>query len=136
PRPPGRHGNPAPGPALRAGARGERGRRHRGEVGPPSGTGGRDAAALVGPRPGLLPLERTSFMKANCWFGTGRLGVVDVPDPKVLNPRDAVVRITLTAICGSDLHLWDGFVPAMEPGDILGHEFMGEVVEVGSAVKN
>src|SRR5690349_11197808 len=75
-------------------------------------------------------------MKANCWFGTGRLGVVDVPDPKILNPRDAVVRITLTAICGSDLHLWDGFVPTMELGDILGHEFMGEVVEVGSGVKN
>jgi threonine dehydrogenase-like Zn-dependent dehydrogenase len=75
-------------------------------------------------------------MKATCWFGTGRLRVVDVPEPKVLNPRDAVVRITLTAICGSDLHLWDGFVPTMEPGDILGHEFMGEVVEVGGAVKN
>jgi len=75
-------------------------------------------------------------MKANCWFGTSNLRVVDVPDPQVLNPRDAVVRITLTAICGSDLHLWDGFVPAMEPGDILGHEFMGEIVELGSAVKN
>src|SRR5690349_3212146 len=86
--------------------------------------------------PALVTLERKHFMKANCWFGTGRLGVVDVPDPKVLNPRDAVVRITLTAICGSDLHLWDGFVPTMEPGDILGHEFMGEVVEVGAGVKN
>jgi threonine dehydrogenase-like Zn-dependent dehydrogenase len=75
-------------------------------------------------------------MKANCWFGTGRLRVVDVPEPKILNPRDAIVRITLTAICGSDLHLYDGFVPTMEPGDILGHEFMGEIVEVGSAVKN
>ncbi len=75
-------------------------------------------------------------MKANCWFGTGRLRVVDVPDPKILNPRDAVVRITLTAICGSDLHLYDGFIPTMEPGDILGHEFMGEIVELGSAVTN
>jgi threonine dehydrogenase-like Zn-dependent dehydrogenase len=75
-------------------------------------------------------------MKANCWFGTTRLSVVDVPDPVILNPRDAIVRITLTAICGSDLHLYDGFIPAMEPGDILGHEFMGEVVEVGSGVKN
>jgi len=75
-------------------------------------------------------------MKANCWFCTSNLRVGDVPDPQVLNPRDAVVRITLTAICGSDLHLWDGFVPAMEPGDILGHEFMGEIVELGSAVKN
>src|SRR5690349_10312020 len=74
-------------------------------------------------------------MKANCWFGTGRLGVVDVPDPKILNPRDAVVRITLTAICGSDLHLYDGFIPTMQPGDILGHEFMGDVVEVGRAVR-
>jgi threonine dehydrogenase-like Zn-dependent dehydrogenase len=75
-------------------------------------------------------------MKANCWFGTGRLQVVDVPDPKVINPRDAVVQITLTAICGSHLHLYDGFIPTMEPGDILGHEFMGRVVELGTAVKN
>jgi threonine dehydrogenase-like Zn-dependent dehydrogenase len=75
-------------------------------------------------------------MKANCWYGTNRLSVVDVPDPVILNPRDAIVRITLTAICGSDLHLYDGFIPTMEPGDILGHEFMGEVVEVGSGVKN
>jgi PhoPQ-activated pathogenicity-related protein len=58
-------------------------------------------------------------MKANCWFATNRLRVVDVPDPKALNPRDAVVRITLTAICGSDLHLWNGFVLTMEPGDVL-----------------
>ncbi|MFL5244463.1 MAG: zinc-dependent alcohol dehydrogenase [Gemmataceae bacterium] len=75
-------------------------------------------------------------MKANCWYGTGKVQVVDVPDPTILNPRDAIVRITSTAICGSDLHLFDGYVPTMEPGDILGHEFMGEVVEVGSAVKN
>jgi threonine dehydrogenase-like Zn-dependent dehydrogenase len=75
-------------------------------------------------------------MKANCWFGTRDLRVIDVPDPKVINPRDAVIRVTSTAICGSDLHLYNGYIPAMEPGDILGHEFMGEVVEVGSAVKN
>jgi threonine dehydrogenase-like Zn-dependent dehydrogenase len=75
-------------------------------------------------------------MKANCWFGTNDVRVVDVPDPKVLNPRDAVVRITSTAICGSDLHLVDGFVPTMEAGDILGHEFMGEIVELGPGVKN
>ena len=62
--------------------------------------------------------------------------VVDVPDPKILNPRDAIVKVTLTAICGSDLHLYNGFVPTLEKGDILGHEFMGEVVEIGSAVKN
>ena len=58
-----------------------------------------------------------------------------VPDPKILNPRDAIVRITLTAICGSDLHLLDGFIPTMKRGDILGHEFMGEVVDVGAENK-
>src|SRR5438067_5137324 len=75
-------------------------------------------------------------MKALCWFGTTDVRVEDVPEPKILNPRDAVVRITRTAICGSDLHLYDGFVPTMEKGDILGHEFMGEVAEVGNEVKN
>jgi threonine dehydrogenase-like Zn-dependent dehydrogenase len=75
-------------------------------------------------------------MKANCWFGKHDVRVVDVPDPKILNPRDAIVKITSTAICGSDLHLYDGYVPTMEKGDILGHEFMGEVVEAGSGVKN
>ena len=62
-----------------------------------------------------------------------RCRVEQVPDPKILNPRDAIIKITLTAICGSDLHLYDGFIPTMKSGDILGHEFMGEVVEVGSA---
>lgn len=75
-------------------------------------------------------------MKANCWYGKGRLSVEEVPDPKILDPRDAVVKISSTAICGSDLHLYNGFMPTMEKGDILGHEFMGEVVEVGSKVKN
>ena len=70
-------------------------------------------------------------MKANCWMGANRVEVRDVPDPKILNRCDAIVRITSTAICGSDLHLYDGYVPTMEKGDILGHEFMGEVVEVG-----
>jgi threonine dehydrogenase-like Zn-dependent dehydrogenase len=70
-------------------------------------------------------------MKATCWMGTNRVEVREVPDPQILNPRDAVVRITSTAICGSDLHLLDGYIPTMEKGDILGHEFMGEVVEVG-----
>ncbi|HVL27621.1 MAG TPA: zinc-dependent alcohol dehydrogenase [Acidimicrobiales bacterium] len=70
-------------------------------------------------------------MKANCWMGALRVEVTDVPDPKILNRRDAIVRVTSTAICGSDLHLYGGFVPTMEKGDILGHEFMGEVVEVG-----
>src|SRR4051812_4349950 len=70
-------------------------------------------------------------MKANCWFDQYDVRVEDVPDPKILDPRDAVVKITSTAICGSDLHLYDGYIPTMEKGDILGHEFMGEVVEVG-----
>jgi threonine dehydrogenase-like Zn-dependent dehydrogenase len=75
-------------------------------------------------------------MKANCWMGKKRVEVQDVPDPKILSPRDAIVRITSTAICGSDLHLYNGFVPTMEKGDVLGHEFMGEVVEVGKGVSN
>src|SRR5687767_15687094 len=75
-------------------------------------------------------------MKAVCWDGVNKIGVHQVPDPTILNPRDAIVRITSTAICGSDLHLLDGFIPAMMPGDILGHEFMGEVVEVGRGVGN
>lgn len=75
-------------------------------------------------------------MKALCWYGTEDVRVETVPDPKILDPRDAVIKITATAICGSDLHLYDGFMPTMEKGDVLGHEPMGEVVEVGSAVKN
>jgi threonine dehydrogenase-like Zn-dependent dehydrogenase len=75
-------------------------------------------------------------MKAVCWMGKRRVRVRDVPDPKILNSQDAIVRITSTAICGSDLHLFNGFVPTMESGDVLGHEFMGEVVEVGRGVKN
>jgi threonine dehydrogenase-like Zn-dependent dehydrogenase len=75
-------------------------------------------------------------MKANCWEGKRKMSVEDVPDPKILNSRDAIVRITSTAICGSDLHLYNGFVPTMEAGDIVGHEFMGEVMEVGPGVRN
>lgn len=75
-------------------------------------------------------------MKALCWMGTNDVRVETVPDPKILNDRDAIVKITSTAICGSDLHLLDGYVPTMESGDIMGHEPMGEVVEVGSGVKN
>ena len=75
-------------------------------------------------------------MKATCWMGPRRMEVREVPDPTILNKRDAIVKITSTAICGSDLHLYNGFLPMMEPGDIMGHEFMGEVVEVGSEVKN
>ncbi|HEY0368826.1 MAG TPA: zinc-dependent alcohol dehydrogenase [Chthoniobacterales bacterium] len=74
-------------------------------------------------------------MKANCWYDAKDVRVEEVPDPKVLDPRDAIVKITSTAICGSDLHLYDGYIPTMEKGDILGHEFMGEVVEIGREVK-
>ncbi|MFC3861563.1 zinc-dependent alcohol dehydrogenase [Deinococcus antarcticus] len=74
-------------------------------------------------------------MKAIVWQGVNKVGVENVPDPTLLLPTDAIVKITSTAICGSDLHLLDGFIPSMEKGDILGHEFMGEVVEVGKAVK-
>ncbi|HYP07028.1 MAG TPA: zinc-dependent alcohol dehydrogenase [Bryobacteraceae bacterium] len=74
-------------------------------------------------------------MKANCWHGKKDVRVERVPDPQILNEQDAIIRITSTAICGSDLHLYNGFVPSMEPGDILGHEFMGEVVDIGRGVK-
>ena len=66
----------------------------------------------------------------------GKMEVREVPDPEILNQRDCIVRITSTAICGSDLHLYNGFLPMMEPGDIMGHEFMGEVVEVGREVRD
>jgi threonine dehydrogenase-like Zn-dependent dehydrogenase len=75
-------------------------------------------------------------MRANCWYGKQDVRVEQVPDPKILNRRDAIVKISSTAICGSDLHLYNGFIPTMEKGDILGHEFMGELVEVGPDVKN
>src|SRR4051812_329163 len=75
-------------------------------------------------------------MRAVCWEGKKKVKVNTVPDPTILNPRDAIIRVTSTAICGSDLHLYNGRFPLMEAGDILGHEFMGEVVELGPAVKN
>jgi threonine dehydrogenase-like Zn-dependent dehydrogenase len=75
-------------------------------------------------------------MKALCWYGRRDVRIEDVPDPTLINPRDAIIRVTSTAICGSDLHLYDGFIPTMHAGDVLGHEFMGEVVEVGSGVSN
>jgi threonine dehydrogenase-like Zn-dependent dehydrogenase len=74
-------------------------------------------------------------MKANCWMGKKNVEVQTVPDPRILNQRDCIVKITSTAICGSDLHLYNALIPFMEPGDILGHEFMGEVMEVGRDVK-
>ena len=73
-------------------------------------------------------------MRAVCWHAPRDIRVETVPDPTLLNPRDAIVRVTATAICGSDLHLYNGFIPTMRAGDVLGHEFMGEVVEVGAGV--
>ncbi|TMC89175.1 MAG: glutathione-dependent formaldehyde dehydrogenase [Chloroflexi bacterium] len=75
-------------------------------------------------------------MRALCWYGIHKVRVENVPDPEIINPRDAIIKITSTAICGSDLHLYDGYIPAMKPGDILGHEFMGEVVDIGKGVEN
>lgn len=75
-------------------------------------------------------------MKALCWMGKNLVETLTVPDPQLLNPRDAIIKVTRTAICGSDLHLFDGFIPTMEQGDVLGHEFMGIVEEVGPAVHN
>jgi threonine dehydrogenase-like Zn-dependent dehydrogenase len=75
-------------------------------------------------------------MRAVCWQGTHNIQVETVPDPKILNPRDAIIKVTTTAICGSDLHLYNGLNPTMKKGDIMGHEFMGEVVEIGPSVKN
>lgn len=75
-------------------------------------------------------------MKATCWMGARNVQVETVPDPAILNAHDAIVRVTSTAICGSDLHLYNGFIPTMRKGDVLGHEFMGEVVEVGKDVRN
>jgi threonine dehydrogenase-like Zn-dependent dehydrogenase len=74
-------------------------------------------------------------MKANCWYGKQDMRVVDVPDPKILNKKDAIVKVSSAAICGSELHLYNGFVPTMEQGDVMGHEFMGEIVEIGPEVK-
>src|SRR5205823_2888543 len=78
--------------------------------------------------------EGSGRVRANTWAGRNKVEVRDVPDPKILNKRDAIVRITSTAICGSDLHLVDGYVPTTQDGDVMGHEFMGEVVEVGPGV--
>src|SRR5580698_11473256 len=82
------------------------------------------------------PLIWRSNMRALCWHGKGDVRVDTVPDPRIQHPRDAIIKITACAICGSDLHLLDGYQPTMEKGDILGHENMGEVVELGSEVTN
>jgi threonine dehydrogenase-like Zn-dependent dehydrogenase len=75
-------------------------------------------------------------MRATCWMGKKNVSVERVPDPQILNARDAIVKVTATTICGSDLHLYNGYMPTMQKGDILGHEFMGEVVELGKGVTN
>src|SRR3954453_20192751 len=84
----------------------------------------------------LRAAGKDTSMKATCWMGTTSVEVLDVPDPKILNSRDAIVEISSTAICGSDLHLYDHYVPTMKRGDVLGHEFMGRIVETGRDVKN
>ena len=75
-------------------------------------------------------------MKALVWNGVNELGVEQVPDPRIINDGDAIVKVTLSSVCGSDLHLLGGYIPAMRAGDVLGHEFLGEVVEVGPGVQN
>ena len=75
-------------------------------------------------------------MKALCWTGINKLAVETVPDPQILNTEDIIVKVRLSTTCGSDLHLLGGYIPAMRAGDILGHEFMGEVAEVGPGVRN
>src|SRR4026207_287286 len=74
-------------------------------------------------------------MKALCWHGKGDMRYDTVPDPKIEEPRDAIIKVTACAICGSDLHIFDGVIPGMQSGDVLGHETMGEVVEVGAENK-
>lgn len=75
-------------------------------------------------------------MRALTWHGVHDVRVDNVPDPEIVNPRDCIIKVTSTAICGSDLHLYDGVIPTLQPGDVLGHEFMGEVVEVGPGAKD
>jgi threonine dehydrogenase-like Zn-dependent dehydrogenase len=74
-------------------------------------------------------------VKALCWEGVNKLAVERVPDPQILNDQDAIVKVTLTTTCGSDLHLINGFIPTMQSGDVIGHEFMGEIVDVGPGVR-
>src|SRR5205823_14509744 len=74
-------------------------------------------------------------MKALCWHGKGDMRCDTVPDPTIEGPRDAIIRVTATAICGSDLHMYDGIIPGMHSGDVVGHEAMGVVIEVGREVK-
>src|SRR4029079_18210230 len=80
--------------------------------------------------PNILSWE--ILMKALTWHGKNDIRCDTVPDPKIEDGRDAIIRVTACAICGSDLHIFDGVISGMEKGDVLGHETMGEVVEVGS----
>ena len=73
-------------------------------------------------------------MRALCWNGVNDLRVETVADPEILNPNDVILKVRLSTTCGSDLHLIDGLIPTMREGDVLGHEFMGEIVDVGAAV--
>ncbi len=73
-------------------------------------------------------------MKALCWHGRHDVRVDNVDDPKIEDPRDIIIKITSTGICGSDLHLYNGYMPSMKEGDIIGHEPMGEVVETGNSI--
>src|SRR5690606_10451359 len=109
-------------PAPLQAADGSRRDRHKCAQPPPA------RRAQRGPDPG-----GEADMKAITWHGKYDVRCETVDDPEILNPRDVVIRITSTAICGSDLHLYDGYIPSLKPGDVLGHEFMGEVVEAGSA---
>src|SRR6059058_2021628 len=74
-------------------------------------------------------------MKALAWHGKADIRCDEVPDPRIEHPRDAIIKVTACAICGSDLHIYDGVIPSMESGDVMGHETIGEVVEVGSENK-
>jgi threonine dehydrogenase-like Zn-dependent dehydrogenase len=111
----------------------ERVRRKKGE----NSTASRRRICIIQESDGGVLITIGDFaMKAICWYGTGDVRYESVPDPTIEDPRDVVIRITATAICGSDLHLFDGFMPTMEKGDVLGHEPMGIVEEVGSDVQN
>src|SRR5690606_17386331 len=103
-----------------AGVQAGDGDRRGGAPRPPRGTGTAPRAA----RPTRGRPSHGGAMKANCWMGVRKVEVREVPDPRILNERDAIVKVSSTAICGSDLHLYNGFLPTMERGDVLGHEFM------------
>src|SRR4051794_5121274 len=124
-------------PALQADSGDWRGRLLRGEPRGQPGEGFAQATRRAAvDRSRIGDSGRWTPMKANCWVSPNKVEVRDVPEPKILNGRDAIIEITSTAICGSDLHLYDGYIPSMKSGDILGHEFMGRVVETGHGVHN